>query len=71
MCRTESRHVRLAADGTYTYHLVSTAALPNEGDDAVSHVVEMSLDEAEDYRKLFFETYPKFHGWQQDHHGNL
>jgi DNA polymerase-1 len=33
---------------------------------ASSYGVEMSLDEAEDYRELFFETYPKFHEWQQD-----
>ncbi len=30
-----------------------------------SYGVEMSLAEAEDYREIFFETYPQFHEWQQ------
>jgi DNA polymerase-1 len=33
---------------------------------ASGYGVEMSLEEAEDYRELFFETYPRFHEWQQD-----
>ena len=32
---------------------------------ASSYGIEMSLEEAEDYRELFFETYPQFHEWQQ------
>jgi len=32
---------------------------------ASSYGVEMSIEEAEDYRELFFETYPQFHEWQQ------
>jgi len=32
---------------------------------ASSYGVAMSLDEAEDYRELFFETYPQFSEWQQ------
>ena len=32
---------------------------------AGSYGVEMTLDEAEQYRDLFFETYPQFHEWQQ------
>mgnify|MGYP001814128161 CR=1 FL=1 len=31
---------------------------------ASSYGVEMSLEQAEDYRELFFETYPQFHEWQ-------
>ena len=31
-----------------------------------SYGVDMSLEEAEDYRQLFFETYPQFSEWQQD-----
>jgi len=31
-----------------------------------SYGVAMSLEEAEDYRQLFFETYPQFREWQQD-----
>ena len=33
---------------------------------ASSYGVEMTLEEAEDYRELFFETYPQFYEWQQD-----
>lgn len=33
---------------------------------ASSYGIEMSLDEAEEYRELFFETYPQFSEWQQD-----
>lgn len=32
---------------------------------ANSYGVEMTLEEAEAYRELFFETYPQFHAWQQ------
>lgn len=38
-----SRQVRMASDGTYTYHVVSCAPLPSERNGA-SHVVEMALD---------------------------
>jgi DNA polymerase-1 len=31
---------------------------------ASSYGVDMSLDEAEEYRALFFETYPQFREWQ-------
>jgi DNA polymerase I-like protein with 3'-5' exonuclease and polymerase domains len=31
-----------------------------------SYRVEMSLEQAEEYRELFFETYPTFHEWQQE-----
>ncbi len=30
-----------------------------------SYGVEMSLEQAEEYRELFFETYPQFHEWQE------
>lgn len=33
---------------------------------ASSYGVEMSSEEAEDYRELFFETYPQFAEWQQE-----
>jgi len=32
---------------------------------ASSYGVEMTLEQAEEYRELFFETYPQFHAWQQ------
>jgi DNA polymerase I len=32
---------------------------------ASSYGVEMTLEEAEAYREIFFETYPQFHAWQQ------
>jgi DNA polymerase I-like protein with 3'-5' exonuclease and polymerase domains len=32
---------------------------------ASSYGVEMSLDDAEEYRDMFFETYPQFDEWQQ------
>lgn len=32
---------------------------------ASSYGVEMSLEDAEDYMELFFETYPQFYEWQQ------
>jgi DNA polymerase I len=31
-----------------------------------SYGVDMSLEEAEEYREIFFETYPTFHEWQQE-----
>jgi DNA polymerase-1 len=33
---------------------------------ASSYGVDMTSEEAEDYRELFFETYPRFHEWQQE-----
>jgi signal transduction histidine kinase len=41
-----AKQMRRASDGSYTYHIVSTAPLPF-GDRGVSHVVEMSLDVTE------------------------
>jgi DNA polymerase-1 len=32
---------------------------------ASSYGVAMSLEKAEEYRELFFDTYPQFHEWQQ------
>ena len=31
-----------------------------------SYGIDMSLEEAGEYRDLFFETYPQFHEWQQE-----
>jgi len=31
-----------------------------------SYGIDMSLEEAREYRDLFFETYPQFHEWQQE-----
>ncbi|MGD8618395.1 MAG: DNA polymerase [Gammaproteobacteria bacterium] len=33
---------------------------------ATSYGVEMSMEQAEEYRELFFQTYPQFHEWQQE-----
>lgn len=33
---------------------------------ANSYGVEMSIEEAEEYREIFFDTYPNFHEWQQE-----
>jgi DNA polymerase-1 len=33
---------------------------------ASSYGVEISLEDAEEYRQLFFESYPQFHEWQQE-----
>jgi signal transduction histidine kinase len=41
-----AEQMRRASDGSYTYHVVSTAPLPF-GDREISHVVEMSLDVTE------------------------
>jgi signal transduction histidine kinase len=41
-----SEQIRQASDGSYTYHVVSTAPLPL-GDREINHVVEMSLDVTE------------------------
>lgn len=44
-----SEQIRRASDGSYTYHVVSTAPLPF-GDRGISHVIEMSLDVTERHR---------------------
>jgi len=31
-----------------------------------SYGVDMSIEEAEEYREIFFETYPRFHEWQEE-----
>jgi signal transduction histidine kinase len=41
-----SEQIRRASDGSYTYHVVSTAPLPF-GDREINHVIEMSLDVTE------------------------
>jgi len=41
-----AKQMRRASDGSYTYHVVSTAPLPF-GDREISHVIEMSLDVTE------------------------
>ena len=44
-----SEQIRRASDGSYTYHVVSTAPL-SLGDRGISHVIEMSLDVTERHR---------------------